>query len=259
MALMLALLASTSAYLPAVGTRLGRRTRCGNVRGALESGEGLHGTIGTMDSGPVSDRAWTAQAHGVIVPMSSFRQSVRAADHLGAAVAPPAASKLGPVELLRRYGGAYLLVSISMSAMSFALCYLLVSRGLDVRTLLLRFGLRISTRADAFSTIGLACMPIWLKPRNWQRTAESATTHAFRPHFWDRPCTQGGLTFALRANGRSDSRGRAVHAEDLREERGRTSSPRVLRSQKLASAPRGREMRPVTRGRVCRVVVPTRA
>ena len=59
----------------------------------------------------------------------------------------------------------------------------LVTRGLDVRTLLLRFGLRISTRADAFSTIGLACMPIWLKPRNWQRTAESATTHAFRPHF----------------------------------------------------------------------------
>ena len=170
MALMLALLASTSAYLPAAGTRLGRRTRGGNVRGALETGEGLHGTVGTMDSGPLSDKAWTAQAHGVIVPTSSFRQSVRAADHLGAAVAPPAA-KLGPVELLRKYGGAYLLVSISMSAMSFALCYLLVTRGLDVRTLLLRFGLRISTRADAFSTIGLACMPIWLKPRNWQRTA----------------------------------------------------------------------------------------
>lgn len=35
-------------------------------------------------------------------------------------------------ELLKRYGGAYLVTSISLSLVSFALCYALVQAGVDV-------------------------------------------------------------------------------------------------------------------------------
>lgn len=39
-------------------------------------------------------------------------------------------------ELLAKYGGAYLATSITLSLISFALCYALVSAGVDVRDLL---------------------------------------------------------------------------------------------------------------------------
>ena len=39
-------------------------------------------------------------------------------------------------ELLARYGGAYLATSISLSAISFGLCYVLVNSGVDVASLL---------------------------------------------------------------------------------------------------------------------------
>lgn len=39
-------------------------------------------------------------------------------------------------ELLAKYGGAYLATSISLSLVSFALCYLLISAGIDVAALL---------------------------------------------------------------------------------------------------------------------------
>ena len=80
------------------------------------------------------------------------------------AVAPPNPSRLhllpanlpGPLEMLKEFGGAYLLVSITMSLLSYTLFYALVSNGLDVRGLLLRCGLRLGDRAGAVSTIGLA-------------------------------------------------------------------------------------------------------
>lgn len=39
-------------------------------------------------------------------------------------------------ELLARYGGAYLATSISLSVISFGLCYVLISSGVDVASLL---------------------------------------------------------------------------------------------------------------------------
>lgn len=39
-------------------------------------------------------------------------------------------------ELLAKYGGAYLATSITLSLISFALCYALISAGVDVQTLL---------------------------------------------------------------------------------------------------------------------------
>ncbi|CAN6248542.1 unnamed protein product, partial [Urochloa humidicola] len=41
-------------------------------------------------------------------------------------------------ELLAKYGGAYLATSISLSLVSFTLCYLLISAGVDVQDLLAR-------------------------------------------------------------------------------------------------------------------------
>jgi len=39
-------------------------------------------------------------------------------------------------ELLKRYGGAYLATSISLSLVSFGLCYVLVQAGVDVPSVL---------------------------------------------------------------------------------------------------------------------------
>jgi len=39
-------------------------------------------------------------------------------------------------ELLAKYGGAYLATSITLSLISFALCYVLINAGVDVQTLL---------------------------------------------------------------------------------------------------------------------------
>lgn len=39
-------------------------------------------------------------------------------------------------ELLAKYGGAYLATSITLSLISFTLCYVLISSGVDVSTLL---------------------------------------------------------------------------------------------------------------------------
>eukprot|EP00322_Chrysochromulina_rotalis_P000090 CAMPEP_0115851336 /NCGR_PEP_ID=MMETSP0287-20121206/12429_1 /TAXON_ID=412157 /ORGANISM="Chrysochromulina rotalis, Strain UIO044" /LENGTH=203 /DNA_ID=CAMNT_0003305365 /DNA_START=51 /DNA_END=662 /DNA_ORIENTATION=- len=72
------------------------------------------------------------------------------------------ASKGGGVakakDLLRRYGGAYLLTSTSIAACTFALSYLLVSNGVDVPRLLMRFGLKVTARSEGLGTFGLAYM-----------------------------------------------------------------------------------------------------
>jgi hypothetical protein len=60
-------------------------------------------------------------------------------------------------DLLRRYGGAYLLCSISLSACSFTLFYLLVSGGVDVAAVMQRVGLGLtSARTERLGTVGLA-------------------------------------------------------------------------------------------------------
>lgn len=46
-------------------------------------------------------------------------------------------------ELLKRYGGAYLLTSITLALISFTVCYFAVDAGVDVPSLLARFGLAV--------------------------------------------------------------------------------------------------------------------
>lgn len=59
-------------------------------------------------------------------------------------------------DLLKRYGGAYILCSLSLSACSFALFYLLVSSGVDVAALLRMIGISLKGKSERLGTIGLA-------------------------------------------------------------------------------------------------------
>jgi len=52
-------------------------------------------------------------------------------------------------DLLKRYGGAYLLTSTSLAAVSFGLCYTLISNGVDVGSLLERVGIEARAHAAA--------------------------------------------------------------------------------------------------------------
>ncbi|CDY30557.1 BnaA04g15760D [Brassica napus] len=47
-------------------------------------------------------------------------------------------------ELLAKYGGVYLATSITLSLISFSLCYALVTSGVDVQALLLKVGISTS-------------------------------------------------------------------------------------------------------------------
>lgn len=46
-------------------------------------------------------------------------------------------------DLLARYGGAYLATSITLSLISFSLCYALISAGIDVQSLLQKVKMEI--------------------------------------------------------------------------------------------------------------------
>ncbi|KAK9825100.1 hypothetical protein WJX74_008564 [Apatococcus lobatus] len=59
-------------------------------------------------------------------------------------------------ELLKVYGGAYLITSISFAIVSFAICYGLVSRGVDVPALLDRFGLKVGGTGEKVGTVAIA-------------------------------------------------------------------------------------------------------
>ncbi|XP_077241335.1 FAM210B-like protein, putative (DUF1279) [Tasmannia lanceolata] len=59
-------------------------------------------------------------------------------------------------ELLAKYGGAYLATSISLSLVSFALCYFLVSAGIDVQALLQKVGISTSEAGEKVGTFALA-------------------------------------------------------------------------------------------------------
>ena len=58
-------------------------------------------------------------------------------------------------DLLKRYGGAYLLTSTSFALISFGLCYLAVDNGVDVSSLLQKVGLEVIVPKEA-GTIGIA-------------------------------------------------------------------------------------------------------
>ncbi|KAJ1270925.1 hypothetical protein BS78_06G088000 [Paspalum vaginatum] len=59
-------------------------------------------------------------------------------------------------ELLAKYGGAYLATSISLSLVSFTLCYLLISAGVDVKDLLAKVGIVTGETGGKVGTFALA-------------------------------------------------------------------------------------------------------
>ena len=65
-------------------------------------------------------------------------------------------AKVKPGELLKKYGGAYLLTSTSLALVSFGLCYALVSNGVDVASLLSNFGIEVTGTSETLGITGLA-------------------------------------------------------------------------------------------------------
>eukprot|EP00321_Phaeocystis_globosa_P013246 CAMPEP_0118828218 /NCGR_PEP_ID=MMETSP1162-20130426/17065_1 /TAXON_ID=33656 /ORGANISM="Phaeocystis Sp, Strain CCMP2710" /LENGTH=183 /DNA_ID=CAMNT_0006759167 /DNA_START=10 /DNA_END=561 /DNA_ORIENTATION=- len=59
-------------------------------------------------------------------------------------------------DLLKRYGGAYLLTSTSLALVSFGLCYVLVDNGVDVAGLLKRVGIEASSNTENIGTFSIA-------------------------------------------------------------------------------------------------------
>lgn len=59
-------------------------------------------------------------------------------------------------ELLARYGGAYLATSISLSLVSFGVCYLLINSGVDVQGLLDKVGIHTDETGEKVGTFALA-------------------------------------------------------------------------------------------------------
>ncbi|CAA0836005.1 Protein of unknown function (DUF1279 [Striga hermonthica] len=59
-------------------------------------------------------------------------------------------------ELLAKYGGAYLATSITLSLISFGLCYFLISAGVDVQALLQKVGISTNETGEKVGTFALA-------------------------------------------------------------------------------------------------------
>ncbi|KAH9315368.1 hypothetical protein KI387_023995 [Taxus chinensis] len=59
-------------------------------------------------------------------------------------------------DLLARYGGAYLATSISLSVVSFSVCYLLINAGVDVQALLDKVGIHANETGEKVGTFALA-------------------------------------------------------------------------------------------------------
>jgi hypothetical protein len=51
--------------------------------------------------------------------------------------------------MLKKYGAAYLLTSISLALVSFYICYFLVKNGVDVKSLFARIGLEVRTSGQS--------------------------------------------------------------------------------------------------------------
>lgn len=59
-------------------------------------------------------------------------------------------------DLLKRYGSAYLLTSVSFAIVSFAACYALVNAGVDVAGLLGKMGLTVSDTSEKVGTFAIS-------------------------------------------------------------------------------------------------------
>ena len=65
-------------------------------------------------------------------------------------------SKVKPQDLLAKYGIAYLATSITLAIISYAICYALVSNGIDVSALLEKVGIQSSAVAANTGTFAIA-------------------------------------------------------------------------------------------------------
>lgn len=74
------------------------------------------------------------------------------ADGEGGAAAATTTAK----DLLKQYGSAYLITSISLSLVSFGVCYVAVSNGVDMASLLAKVGIETSTSAQTTGTVAVA-------------------------------------------------------------------------------------------------------
>lgn len=59
-------------------------------------------------------------------------------------------------DLLKQYGSAYLITSISLSLVSFGICYVAVSNGVDMAALLGKVGIETSSSAETTGTVAVA-------------------------------------------------------------------------------------------------------
>ena len=64
--------------------------------------------------------------------------------------------KVKPKDLLAKYGIAYLATSIALAIISYGLCYVLISNGVDVAAVLERVGIRSTGAASNAGTAALA-------------------------------------------------------------------------------------------------------
>jgi Protein of unknown function (DUF1279) len=71
-------------------------------------------------------------------------------------ISPEVEQKVKPQDLLRKYGPAYLVTSIVLAVISYAICYLLISTGVDVMALLEKVGIKSSAAAANTGTAALA-------------------------------------------------------------------------------------------------------
>lgn len=61
-------------------------------------------------------------------------------------------------DLLKQYGGAYLITSITLALITFSMCYLAVDAGVDVPALLSKIGIEVASKSagDKAGTVALA-------------------------------------------------------------------------------------------------------
>lgn len=59
-------------------------------------------------------------------------------------------------DLLKRYGPAYLLTSVSLAAVSYTGCYAAVARGVNVAALLNRVGMKATAASEKMGTASIA-------------------------------------------------------------------------------------------------------
>jgi hypothetical protein len=87
-------------------------------------------------------------------------------------------------ELLKRYGSAYLITSISLSLISFGLCYLLVYNGVDVAALLQQIGMDSTSTSEKvrLARVRRLGSPVCPNPSSGAWLVAHASSWAVAPH-----------------------------------------------------------------------------